>query len=324
MNLDHLQATYFLQKFAWLLRDAHYDFDAAQIAIMPPYTDLRSAQVLIESEKLRLSLGAQNVSEISQGAFTGDISAEMLVKLGCSYVIVGHSERRRYHPEDDANLVDKVRAVLAAGMHPILCVGESREERRKGIELDYAVGQVHDVVRDLSDEDAANMLIAYEPVWAIGKGNSATPKDAQDAALAIRTSLARLYSQDVADRVRILYGGSANPSNALSLLEEPDVDGLLVGGASLDSEQFSQICRIAALVSRRRQKAEASRLRRAKAAGAVAGDGEAGDIASDGSDDASDYSDDATTVSDAIHARVQGQVKSVQHQVKKMKDRFGL
>lgn len=256
MNLDHLQATYFLQKFAWLLRDAHYDSDAAEIAIMPPYTDLRSAQVLIESEKLRIKLGAQNVSEISQGAFTGDISAEMLVKLGCSYVIIGHSERRRYHPEDDANLVDKVRAVLAAGMHPILCVGESSQERRKGIELDYAVGQVHDVTRDLSDEDVSSMLIAYEPVWAIGKGNSATPRDAQEAALAIRTSLAQQYSTSVADAVRILYGGSANPSNALSLLEQPDVDGLLVGGASLDPEQFSQICQIAALVSHRRRKAQ--------------------------------------------------------------------
>ncbi len=218
--------------------------------------------MLIESERLRLALGAQNVSEISEGAFTGDISAEMLVKLGCSYVIVGHSERRRYHPEDDANLVDKVRAVLAAGMHPILCVGESSEERRQGIELDYAVGQVHDVTRDLSDEDVANMLIAYEPVWAIGKGNSATPQDAQDAALAIRTSLARQYSQDVADKVRILYGGSANPSNALSLLDQPDVDGLLVGGASLDPEQFSQICRIAALVSRRRRKTEEAQKKR--------------------------------------------------------------
>lgn len=256
MNLDHLQATYFLQKFAWLLRDAHYDFDAADIAIMPPYTDLRSVQVLIESEKLRIALGAQNVSEISEGAFTGDISAEMLVKLGCSYVIVGHSERRRYHPEDDANLVDKVRAVLAAKMHPILCVGESGEERRKGIELDYAVGQVHDVTRDLSDEDVANMLVAYEPVWAIGKGNSATPQDAQEAARAIRSSIEKQYSRDVAERTRILYGGSANPSNALSLLEQPDVDGLLVGWASLDPEQFSQICRIAALVSRRRRKAE--------------------------------------------------------------------
>ena len=256
MNLDHLQATYFLQKFAWLLRDAHYDFDAADIAIMPPYTDLRSVQVLIESEKLRIALGAQNVSEISEGAFTGDISAEMLVKLGCSYVIVGHSERRRYHPEDDANLVDKVRAVLAAKMHPILCVGESGEERRKGIELDYAVGQVHDVTRDLSDEDVANMLVAYEPVWAIGKGNSATPQDAQEAARAIRSSIEKQYSRDVAERTRILYGGSANPSNALSLLEQPDVDGLLVGWASLDPEQVSQICRIAALVSRRRRKAE--------------------------------------------------------------------
>lgn len=253
MHFDHLQATYFVQKLSWLLRDAHFNFSDAEIAIMPPYTAIRSIQVLVHSDHMRLKIGAQNVSSLSEGAFTGDVSAEMLQKLDCSYVIIGHSERRKYHPEDDANVVDKVRATLAAGMKPILCVGESFEERRQGIELDYAVGQVRDVIRDLSDQQAQNMLVAYEPVWAIGKGNSATAQDAQDAAAAIRGLFARTYGDEVAQKVRVLYGGSANASNAVYLMQGPDVDGFLVGGASLDPLEFSKMIRLVALVARRRR-----------------------------------------------------------------------
>ena len=146
-------------------------------------------QVLVEADKLHVAYGAQSVSVTTQGAFTGDVSADMIAHLGCSYVIVGHSERRKYHPEDDANIVDQVRAVLAAGMQPILCVGESFEERRQGIELDFAVGQVRDVTRDLNEEQAAKLIVAYEPVWAIGTGMVATPQSAQDAANAIRNDL---------------------------------------------------------------------------------------------------------------------------------------
>lgn len=253
MNFDHLEATYFIQKFAWLLRDAHFDYDAAEIAIMPPFTDIRSVQVLVQAEKLRIAIGAQTVSEISGGAFTGDISAHMLAKLGCTYVIIGHSERRKYHPEDDANIVDKVRAVLAAGMKPILCVGESMTERDQGIELDYAVGQVADVTRDLSDKEAVNLLVAYEPLWAIGSGKGATPQVAQDSAAAIRAHFVKTYGQETADRVRILYGGSVNASNAMALLQGPDVDGFLVGGASLKPAEFAKIARIAAIAQRKRQ-----------------------------------------------------------------------
>lgn len=199
-------------------------------------------QVLVESEKLRIKYGAQTVSVTTQGAFTGDVSADMIARLGCSYVIVGHSERRKYHPEDDANIVDQVRAVLAAGMQPILCVGESLEERRKGIELDFAVGQVHDVTRDLSDEEAAKLIIAYEPVWAIGTGMVATPQSAQDAAQAFREHLRATFNEHVAQAVRVLYGGSVSSKNAVELITEPDVDGFLIGGAALDVDELTRVC----------------------------------------------------------------------------------
>lgn len=245
MNFDHLEATYFVQKLVWLLRDAHFDFKRCEVSLFPSFTSLRSVQVLVEADKLKITYGAQAVSVTTQGAFTGDVSADMVAHLGCSYVIVGHSERRKYHPEDDANIVDQVRAVLAAGMQPILCVGESFEERRQGIELDYAVGQVNDVTRDLSAEEASKLIIAYEPVWAIGTGMVATPQTAQDAAKAIRDSLKESFGAKVSDAVRILYGGSVTSKNAAELIGEPDVDGFLVGGASLDVDEFSRISRLA-------------------------------------------------------------------------------
>jgi triosephosphate isomerase (TIM) len=244
MNFDHLEATYFVQKLAWLLRDAHFDYNRCEVALMPSFTSIRNVQVLVEADRLKIGYGAQSVSVTNQGAFTGDVSADMLAQLKCKYVIVGHSERRKYHPEDDANIVDQVRAVLTAGMQPILCVGESMEERRQGIELDFAVGQVHDVTRDLSDEEASKLIIAYEPVWAIGTGLVATPESAQDAAKAIRTDLYETFGAKVADVSRILYGGSVTSKNAVELISQPDVDGFLIGGASLDPEELSNICRL--------------------------------------------------------------------------------
>ena len=244
MNFDHREATYFVQKLAWLLRDARFDYKRCEIALMPSFTSLRSVQVLVEADRLKIRYGAQAVSVTPQGAFTGDVSADMLAALGCSYVIVGHSERRKYHPEDDANIVDQVRAVLSAGMQPILCVGESFEERRQGIELDFAVGQVHDVTRDLSSDQAARLVIAYEPVWAIGTGMVATPDSAQDAAKAIRDDLRQSFDAKVADNVRILYGGSVSSKNAVELIGEPDVDGFLIGGAALDVDELATIARL--------------------------------------------------------------------------------
>ncbi|MDO5685332.1 MAG: triose-phosphate isomerase [Bifidobacterium sp.] len=246
MNFNHLEATYFVQKFAWLLRDARIDYRRCEVALMPSFTSIRSVQVLVEADDLPISYGAQSVSVTSQGAFTGDVSADMLAALGCSYVIVGHSERRKYHPEDDANIVDQVRAVLAAGMSPILCVGESYEERKQGIELDFAVGQVRDVTRDLSIEEASRLLVAYEPVWAIGTGMVATPQSAQDAAKAIRDDIRATFGGQTADNLRILYGGSVTSKNAYQLIRQPDVDGFLVGGASLHAEELADIVAIVA------------------------------------------------------------------------------
>ena len=244
MNFDHLEATYFVQQLAWNLRAVHFDYKRCEIALMPSFTSLRSVQVAVESDNLKIRYGAQAVSVTSQGAFTGDVSADMIAHLGCSYVIVGHSERRKYHPEDDANIVDQVRAVLAAGMQPILCVGESYEERRKGIELDFAVGQVHDVTRDPSDEEAAKLIVAYEPVWAIGTGMVATPQSAQDAARAIRNDLSDTFGTRVGETVRILYGGSVSSKNAVELINEPDVDGFLIGGSALKVDELTRICKL--------------------------------------------------------------------------------
>lgn len=250
MNFDHREATYFVQKLAWLLRDAKFDHKRCEVALFPSFTSIRSVQVLVEADHLRIRYGAQSVSVTSQGAFTGDVSADMLAHLGCSYVIVGHSERRKYHPEDDANIVDQVRAVLAAGMQPILCVGESFEERRQGIELDFAVGQVNDVTRDLSDEEASKLIVAYEPVWAIGTGMVATPQSAQDAARAIRDHMQAQFGAATAQSVRILYGGSVTSHNAVQLITHPDVDGFLIGGASLDPEELALIARLTVKTAR--------------------------------------------------------------------------
>ena len=248
MNFDHLEATYFVQQLAWKLRDIHFDYRHCEIALMPSFTSLRSVQVLVESDNLKIHYGAQAVSVTSQGAFTGDVSADMIAHLGCSYVIVGHSERRKYHPEDDANIVDQVRAVLAAGMQPILCVGESYEERRKGIELDFAVGQVHDVTRDLSDEEASRLIVAYEPVWAIGTGQVATVAQIGDMHGFIYRQILSLCGEGA--KIRVLYGGSVNAENAAAILAVPGVDGALVGGASLQAAAFATIIDAAQPASR--------------------------------------------------------------------------
>ena len=240
MNFDHLEATYFVQKLVWLLRDAHFDFKRCEVALFPSFTSLRSVQVLVEADKLHVAYGAQSVSVTTQGAFTGDVSADMIAHLGCSYVIVGHSERRKYHPEDDANIVDQVRAVLAAGMQPILCVGESFEERRQGIELDFAVGQVRDVTRDLNEEQAAKLIVAYEPVWAIGTGKVAGPAEILETHVLVRTLLNKRFPKQGKDLL-ILYGGSVKPENATEIISLDNVDGVLVGGASLDAQNMCKI-----------------------------------------------------------------------------------
>jgi triosephosphate isomerase len=241
MNLNHLEAIALVQKLAFSLNDK--DLDAVEVAVLPPYTDIRSVQTLIDGDKYRLAYGAQDVSAYENGAYTGDISATMLAKLGCTYVVIGHSERRQYHHEDDSMVNAKVKRAVAHELTPILCVGEPLEVRHADDHVDHTLMQVVGALRDVSAAQARSLVVAYEPVWAIGTGEVATPDDAQEVCAAIRTKLADLYSGDLADGIRILYGGSVKASNAPGIMDQIDVDGALVGGASIDAEEFVAICR---------------------------------------------------------------------------------
>ena len=243
MNLDHHQATHLVQKLAWTLKDAKHDFSSVEVSVLVPFTDLRSVQTLVDADKLELSYGAQDVSEHTEGAYTGEISATMLAKLGVTYVAVGHSERRQYHGEDEAVTAAKVGAAFSKGLVPILCVGEGLDVRKAGNQVEHTLEQVRGALLGLPDEHAAKIVIAYEPVWAIGTGEVATPEDAQEVCGAIRAELASLYNQELADGVRVLYGGSVKSGNVASIMAQPDVDGALVGGASLDAEEFARIAR---------------------------------------------------------------------------------
>jgi triosephosphate isomerase (TIM) len=241
MHNNHLEAIALVQRMAFGLKDA--DYDAADIVVLPPFTALRSVQTLVDADKLRLGYGAQDVSAQPKGAYTGEVSAPMLAKLGCSYAVVGHSERRQYHNEDDGLVNAKARAALAADITPILCVGEGLEVRKAGEQVSHTLAQIEGGLRKVSAEQVRRLVIAYEPVWAIGTGEVATPADAQEVCAAIRTRVAELYSGDVADQVRILYGGSVKGGNIAGIMAQDDVDGALVGGASIDPGEFVKICR---------------------------------------------------------------------------------
>ncbi len=243
MNLDHLQATHLVQKLDWTLRDAKHDYAAVEVAVLPPFTDIRSVQTLVEGDKLFLRFGAQDLSPHISGAFTGDVSGAFLAKLRCTYVAVGHSERREQHGEDDATVNAKVRAALQHELTPILCCGEGLSVRKEGRHVEHVLGQLRADLAEVSKEQARTIVIAYEPIWAIGTGEVATPADAQEVCAAIRTLLAELYSGDVADAVRILYGGSVKATNIAAIMAQEDVDGALVGGASIDPAEFASICR---------------------------------------------------------------------------------
>lgn len=240
-NLNHLEAIRLVQGLAQDLSDANYDPARTEVVVIPPFTSIRSVQTVIEGDKLALKYGAQDVSEHPKGAYTGEISIGMLQKLGVSYVIVGHSERRRYHHESDAEVGRKARVVLGAGLTPIICVGESLEIRKAGRQVSHVVGQVEAALSGISAEDARRVVIAYEPIWAIGTGEVATPADAQEVCGAVRTRLRSLYSDDVANAVRVLYGGSVKSGNVRQIMAQPDVDGGLVGGASLIADEFAKI-----------------------------------------------------------------------------------
>ncbi len=241
MNLNHVEATGLVQKLAWTLADSKYDKAKSECAVIVPYTDIRTVQTLIEAEKYPIAWGAQDVSLHASGAYTGEISTDMLAKLGCRYVVVGHSERREYHGETDQSINAKARRVLDAGMTPIVCVGEKLDIRKAGTHVEFVLAQVEACLADLTADQVASLVIAYEPVWAIGTGEVATPADAQEVCGAIRTKVADLVGKQAADAVRIQYGGSVKASNIVDIMAGPDVDGALVGGASLDPAEFAKI-----------------------------------------------------------------------------------
>ena len=242
-NLNHQEAVALVQKLAWTLQDKKWDQAKSEVAVIPPFTDIRSVQTLVDGDKLHVTYGAQDVSEHDGGAYTGEISAAMLAKLGCTYVVVGHSERREYHAESDAIVNTKATKTLAAGMTPIVCVGEGLEVRKAGEHVPCTLAQVDGSLAGFTAEQVAGLVIAYEPVWAIGTGEVATPDDAQEVCAAVRARVKETWSSDAADAVRILYGGSVKAANIASIMAQPDVDGALVGGASLEAEEFAAIAR---------------------------------------------------------------------------------
>ncbi|HYJ69044.1 MAG TPA: triose-phosphate isomerase [Nocardioidaceae bacterium] len=242
-NLNHQEAVVLVQKLAWILSDKGHDPNKSEVAVIPPYTDLRSVQTLVDGDRLEIRYGAQDLSVHDGGAYTGEISAAMLTKLGCTYVVVGHSERRQHHGEDDALVNAKAQRVLAAEMTPIVCVGEGLEARQSGEHVAYTLSQIDASLAKLPAEKVRDLVVAYEPVWAIGTGEVATPEDAQEVCAAIRGRITETWSDDVAGSMRILYGGSVKAANVAAIMAKPDVDGALVGGASLQADEFGAICR---------------------------------------------------------------------------------
>ncbi len=241
MNLNHLEAIALVQKLAFSLSDK--DLDEVEVVVLPPFTDIRSVQTLIDGEKYRLGFGGQNVSQHPSGAFTGEIAASMLAKLGCSYTCVGHSERRQYFDETDEIVNTKARIAMENSVTPVICVGESLPIRQEGQAVAYTLAQVAGSTAGLVSDLGDRLTIAYEPVWAIGTGEVATPEDAQEVCGAIRDFLRSEHGSEAADSARILYGGSVKSTNVAGIMAMPDIDGGLVGGASLDPDEFATICK---------------------------------------------------------------------------------
>lgn len=239
MNLDHLQAIALVQKLAWSLKDARHDFSDVEVAVFPPFTDLRSVQTLLAADKLSIRLGAQDVSPHSSGAYTGDVAAAFLSKLQVAYTLVGHSERRHGHGESDEIVAAKAAASSAAGIVPIICVGETAEDLN---EYGAAAIPLAQIEASLSQLPAgAEFVVAYEPVWAIGSGEAASAEQAEQVCAAIRVRISELLGDKISAQTRILYGGSVSSQNVASYLRQPNIDGALVGGASLNSQEFSRI-----------------------------------------------------------------------------------
>ncbi|HXD62793.1 MAG TPA: triose-phosphate isomerase [Lacisediminihabitans sp.] len=241
MNLDHLQSIAFVQKLAWSLKDAHHDFAAVEVAVFPPFTDLRSVQTLVSADRLPLKFGAQDVSAHESGAFTGEISAAFLRALECEYVIIGHSERRTLHGESDDVVAAKVAAALSHSLVPVICVGETAEDLEIHGPSAVPVAQLRAALDGV--KAGSNIVVAYEPVWAIGSGQPATPEQAEQVAAQLRVVIEESLGADAAAATRILYGGSVKSGNIAGFMRQPNVDGALVGGASLDQAEFSSIAR---------------------------------------------------------------------------------
>ncbi|EWC59307.1 Triosephosphate isomerase [Actinokineospora spheciospongiae] len=244
MNLNHLEAIALVQKIAFSLPEKYYA--KVEVAVLPPFTDIRSIQTMVDGDKLLLRYGAQDVSRYDSGAYTGEVSGPMLAKLGCSYVTVGHSERREYHGETDELVNAKVKAALKHGIAPILCLGERLEVREAGGHVDHCTEQLVAGLKGLKADAVSKVVVAYEPVWAIGTGKVATATDAQEVCKALRGKLAEKYGDEVASAVRVLYGGSVKSGSIGELVAQEDIDGALVGGASLQADEFTKLCALAA------------------------------------------------------------------------------
>jgi triosephosphate isomerase len=243
MNQNHQEAVMLLQKLASTLADKKHDYAKAEVVVLPPYTDLRSVQTVVDGDRLQIRYGAQDVSFQDNGAYTGEISATMLSKLGCAYVVVGHSERREYHAETDEVVNAKAKKAIAEKMTPIVCVGEGLDIRKEGTHVAYTLAQLDGSLAGFSPEQVAALVVAYEPVWAIGTGEVATPDDAQEVCAAIRARISETHGEAAGAAVRILYGGSVKAANVAGIMDKADVDGCLVGGASLQADEFGGICR---------------------------------------------------------------------------------
>jgi triosephosphate isomerase len=243
MNLNHQEAVVLVQKLAWTLSDKRHDYAKAEVVVLPPFTDVRSVQTVVDGDRLSIKYGAQDISTHDSGAYTGEISGSMLAKLGCSYAVVGHSERREFHAETDEVVNAKAKAAIKAGITPIVCVGEGLTIRQSGEHVAYTLAQLDGSLADLSAKQVGDLVVAYEPVWAIGTGEVATPEDAQEVCGAIRARIAEVHGDAVGAATRVLYGGSVKAGNIAGIMEKPDVDGALVGGASLQADEFGGICR---------------------------------------------------------------------------------
>ena len=240
MNINHLEAIALVQKLSFTFTAD--DYEALDIAVLPPFTDIRSVQTLVDGDKLQLLYGSQDVSAADKGAYTGEISGVMLSKLGCTFAAVGHSERRQYHGETDETVNAKAKAALRHELTPIICVGEGLDVRKAGNHVEYTIAQVDAALEGFTAAQVAGLVIAYEPVWAIGTGEVATPDDAQEVCAAIRVRVRSVHG-NAADKMRILYGGSMKSDNVAALMAQPDIDGGLVGGASLDPDEYVAVCR---------------------------------------------------------------------------------